>query len=175
MAAGNAVTLSSVRQAIRLDPELAARFCASARLALVEATPATISDILLRTWRSCAKTDDPVPDGPSPRTQLILSLRRLRRERRAFQCQHALDRTPPPWPKAEQLRQTIMDLKTLCQQSRQLKIQQTLDEAHAAARKGLTAVNQVVRRLAPKTQHKPIVFRDTQGRSAQYTTSKHRC
>eukprot|EP00439_Symbiodinium_sp_Y106_P047847 s2604_g6.t1 len=50
---------ASVRQAIRLDPELAARFCASARLALVEATPATVSDILLRTWRSCAKTDDP--------------------------------------------------------------------------------------------------------------------
>ena len=84
---------ASVRQAIRLDPELAARFCASARLALVEATPATVSDILLRTWRSCAKTDDPVSVGPS--TQLILSLWRLRRERRAFQCQHTLERTPP--------------------------------------------------------------------------------
>ena len=101
--------------------------------------------------------------GPGPRTQLILSLWRLRRERRTFQCNHASVRAPPPWPKAELLRQTTKDLKALCQQSRQLKIQQILDEAHTAAHKGLTAVHQVVRRLAPKTQPKPVVFRDSRG------------
>ena len=48
-AAKNAVTLSSVRQAIRLDPDLATCFCSSARLALAEATPDRVSDILLQT------------------------------------------------------------------------------------------------------------------------------
>ena len=157
------ISLSSVRQALRLDPELAARFCASARQALAAATPATVSDILLRTWRSCAQTDTSVSTGLGPRTQLILSLWRLRRERRTFQCNYASVRAPPPWTKAELLRQTTKDLRALCQQSRQLKIQQILDEAHIAAHRGLTAVHQVVRRLAPKSQPKPVVFRDSRG------------
>ena len=52
-AAGKPISLSSVRQALRLDPELAARFCASARQALTAAAPDTVSDLVPRLTLLC--------------------------------------------------------------------------------------------------------------------------
>ena len=46
--------------------------------------------------------------------------------------------------------------------NKQTHIQQLHQEAEEAS-KGLTSVYQVVRRLAPKTTHKPIQFRDDAG------------
>ncbi|CAE6950667.1 unnamed protein product [Symbiodinium sp. CCMP2592] len=142
---------------------IARRTCpAQAQLSLARAQPDDVSDCLLQAWTLTAPCPTTITPTHSPKTQLILHLWHLRRERRCF-VQRQDPSASRAWSREAELKEAAKSLKLLCAQNRQLRIQQILQEAEQAAHKGLTAVYQVVKRLAPKTTPKPILFRDPQG------------
>ena len=156
------VSLSSVRQALRIYPDLAPTYTSKATQLLRHSTPDTISDKLLEAWLQCQPPSCLQPSGPGAHTQTILHLWELRRARRIFHSSRAPNDLSP-WPLESELRSKTKALKLACKQSQQDRIQRILSEAEQAAHKGLTAVYQVVRKLAPKSTRKPILFRDSTG------------
>ena len=156
------LSLASVRQALRTCPDLALSYATKAAQLLKDSTPATISNRLQEAWLQCNPPSSASSAGPGNHTQAIMHLWELRRARRLFLSSRAPDNTDP-WPLESDLRSKTKALKKACKQSQQDRIQRILTEAEQAAHKGLTAVYQVVRKLAPKSARKPILFRDSTG------------
>ena len=156
------LSLASVRQALRTCPDLALSYATKAAQLLKDSTPATISNKLQEAWLQCNPPSSASPAGPGTHTQAIMHLWELRRARRLFLSSRPPDNTDP-WPLESDLRSKTKALKQACKQSQQDRIQRILTEAEQAAHKGLTAVYQVVRKLAPKSARKPILFRDSTG------------
>ena len=156
------LSLASVRQALRTSPDLALAYATKAAQLLKDSTPDVISDKLQEAWLQCNPPSCATPAGPGTHTQAIMHLWELRRARRLF-----LSSRPPnnadPWPLESDLRSKTKALKQACKQSQQDRIQHILKEAEQDAQKGLAAVYQVVRKLAPKSARKPILFRDSAG------------
>ena len=156
------LSLASVRQTLRTHPDIALTYATTAAHLLKDSTPDTISSKLQAAWLQCKPPPCTQPAGPGAHTQAIMQLWELRRARRLFLSSRApTDVTP--WPMESDLRSKTKALKQACKQSKQDRIQRILDEAELAAQKGLTAVYQVVRKLAPKSARKPILFRDQAG------------
>ena len=156
------LSLASVRQTLRTHPDLALAYATKAAQFLKDSTPDTISSKLQAAWLQCKPPPCTQPAGPGAQTQAIMHLWELRRAPRLFLS----SRTPhdaAPWPMESDLRSKTKALKQACKQSQQDRIQRILTEAEQAAHRGLTAVYQVVRKLAPKSTHKPILFRDQTG------------
>ncbi|CAE7774303.1 Pol [Symbiodinium sp. CCMP2592] len=91
--------------------------------------PDDVSDCLLQAWTLTAPCPTTVTPTHSPKTQLILHLWRLRRERRQRQDSSA----SRAWPREAELKEAAKSLKLLCAQNRQLRIQQILQEAEQEA------------------------------------------
>ena len=156
------LSLASVRQTLRTHPDLALAYATKATQLLKDSSPNMISSKLQEAWLQCDPSSSAPSAGPGTHTQAIMHLWELRRARRLF-----LSSRPPndtdPWPLESDLRSKTKALKQACKQSQQDRIHRILTEAEQAAHKGLTAVYQVVRKLAPKSARKPILFRDPAG------------
>ena len=156
------ISLASVRQTLRIHPDLAPVYASKAAQLLKDSTPDTISDKLHAAWLQRKPPSCKQSTGPGAHTQTILHLWELRRARRLYLSSRA-PHDSSPWPMESELRSRTKALKQACKQSQQDRIQRILTEAEQAAHKGLTAVYQVVRKLAPKSTRKPILFRDSTG------------
>ena len=157
-----AMSLATVRRALRIDPALADLFTSHARSALATASVDNLSALLAQAWQTCAPdTCKPQSQpGHGPQTELILTLWRLRKERRHHLYTQG---RATPWPKQQELQNATRELRNMCKARKQQRIRDLLAEAESAAHRGLTAVYQVVRRLSPKTVRKPIQFRAEDG------------
>ena len=156
------LSLASIRQALRTCPDLALTYAAKAAQLLKDSTPGAISIKLQEAWLQCNPPSSASSAGPGTHTQAIMHLWELRRARRLFLSSRPPNNTDP-WPLESDLRSKTKALKQSCKQSQQDRIQRILTEAEQAAHQGLTAVYQVVRKLAPKSARKPILFRDPTG------------